>query len=373
MMDLTQKQWVKHSVFHPFEGFEDLRWKKGGSVLYATIVVLLWFVAQIIHDNLVGYQFAVTNTKMFSIVPYIVQTIAVFLVFVIGNWSICTLLDGEGTIKKIYIYSAYSLIPYVAGLYIRTILSHVLIQDEVIFITCVTVISTAWSVLLMFNAIKAVHQYSIGKTILALLLSLVTTLPVDGIIGTAVSLFILKTAFDIIRDTVGDLLGRPADAETVQQLKTLVLSHDKIEGIHDLILHNYGPGRTIGSCHVEVRSDSNFVEVHEVVDTIEREIEEKLKIMMTIHMDPIELDNETVNHYREMTQQVVEGLHQKLSLHDFRLVSGENSNRLIFDLLVPFECDYTDEELLEMISGELHRMDQTCSVSITFDRDFTEE
>ena len=212
-----------------------------------------------------------------------------------------------------------------------------------------------------------------AATILALLLSLVTTLPVDGIMGTAVSLFILKTAFDIIRDTVGDLLGRPADAETVQQLKTLVLSHDKIEGIHDLILHNYGPGRTIGSCHVEVRSDSNFVEVHEVVDTIEREIEEKLKIMMTIHMDPIELDNETVNHYRGMTQQVVEGLHQKLSLHDFRLVSGENSNRLIFDLLVPFECDYTDEELLEMISGELHRMDQTCSVSITFDRDFTEE
>ena len=104
MMDLTQKQWVKHSVFHPFEGFEDLRWKKGGSVLYASIVILLWFVAKILHDNLVGYQFAVTNTKMFSIVPYIVQTIAVFLVFVIGNWSICTLLDGEGTIKKIYIY-----------------------------------------------------------------------------------------------------------------------------------------------------------------------------------------------------------------------------------------------------------------------------
>lgn len=86
-----------------------------------------------------------------------------------------------------------------------------------------------------------------AATILALLLSLVTTLPVDGIMGTAVSLFILKTAFDIIRDTVGDLLGRPADAETVQQLKTLVLSHDKIEGIHDLILHNYGPGRTMAA------------------------------------------------------------------------------------------------------------------------------
>ena len=199
MMDLTQKQWVKHSVFHPFEGFEDLRWKKGGSVLYATIVVLLWFVAQIIHDNLVGYQFAVTNTKMFSIVPYIVQTIAVFLVFVIAaqpGWLIMrtdgsapALLDGEGTIKKIYIYSAYSLIPYVAGLYIRTILSHVLIQDEVIFITCVTVISTAWSVLLMFNAIKAVHQYSIGKTILALLLTFVAMLIILILLVLLVALF----------------------------------------------------------------------------------------------------------------------------------------------------------------------------------------
>ena len=189
MMDLTQKQWVKHSVFHPFEGFEDLRWKKGGSVLYASIVILLWFVAKILHDNLVGYQFAVTNTKMFSIVPYIVQTIAVFLVFVIGNWSICTLLDGEGTIKKIYIYSAYSMIPYVAGLYIRTLLSHVLIQDEVIFITCVTVISTAWSVLLMFNAIKAVHQYSISKTILALLLTFVAMLIILILLVLLVALF----------------------------------------------------------------------------------------------------------------------------------------------------------------------------------------
>ena len=79
MMDLTQKQWVKHSVFHPFEGFEDLRWKKGGSVLYASIVILLCFVAEILHTNALGYQFAMTTTKMFSIVPYIVQTIALML------------------------------------------------------------------------------------------------------------------------------------------------------------------------------------------------------------------------------------------------------------------------------------------------------
>ena len=189
--------------------------------------------------------------------------------------------------------------------------------------------------------------------------------------GTAVSLFILKTAFDIIRDTVGDLLGKPADVETVQKLKELVLAHEKIIGVHDLILHNYGPGRTMGSCHVEVRSDSDFVAAHEVVDLIEREIEEKLHILMTIHMDPVEVDNAAVNHYRHMAEQVIAELHQNLSLHDFRLVSGENTNRLIFDILVPFDCNYTNDELLDMISGELSRMDKTCQVSLTFDRDFT--
>ena len=189
MMDLTQKQWVKHSVFHPFEGFEDLRWKKGGSVLYATIVILLWFVAAILKKNAYGYQFHATSEKMFTIVPFIVQTICLFLVWVIGNWSICTLLDGEGTMKKIYIYSAYALIPYVAALYIETLLSHVLVQDESIFITCVEVIGILWSVLLMFTAIKAVHQYSVSKTILAIILTIVAMVIILILLVLMVALF----------------------------------------------------------------------------------------------------------------------------------------------------------------------------------------
>ncbi len=210
-----------------------------------------------------------------------------------------------------------------------------------------------------------------SATVLSLLAALFTDLPIDGIMGTAVSLFILKTGYDIIRDTVGDLLGRPADAKTVQQLRELITSHDMIEGIHDMMIHNYGPGKMMGSCHVEVRSDCDFVSVHEVVDNIEHEIYEQMHILMTIHMDPIDLNDEQIRKYRHMTEQILQGLDKRLSLHDFRLVSGENANRLIFDLVVPFDSEYTDSQLKEIINAELKHADTSCTAVITFDRDYT--
>lgn len=189
MMDLTQKQWVKHTVFHPFEGFEDLRWKKGGSMLYASLIVVLWFIGSILYSNFCGKQFVMSSTKLFSIVPFVVQTIVLFLTWVVGNWSICTLLEGEGTMRKIYIYSAYALIPYVVQMYIQVILSHLLTQDEIIFITTVQVIGVVWSVVLMFMAIKAVHQYSVSKTIFAIILTIVAMLLILVLLVLLVALF----------------------------------------------------------------------------------------------------------------------------------------------------------------------------------------
>ena len=189
MMDLTQPQWVKHVVFHPFEGFEDLRWKKGGTLKYTVIIIVALFFALIAYDRWCGFQFRPLPDAQFSVVPYIMRSVVYFLAWVIGNWAICTLLDGEGSMKNICIYSSYALIPYIVSTFINVVLSHVLVQAEQVFFSTVYYVGLIWTALLLFNAIKAVHQYSFTKTVVAIVLTLAAMLVILFLAVLFLSLF----------------------------------------------------------------------------------------------------------------------------------------------------------------------------------------
>ena len=189
MLDLTKGQFVKHVLFHPFEGFEDLRWKKGGSMKIATIILCLLFVQQLAYSRMYGFQYYSSYDKIFNIVPYIFRSFGLFLIFVVANWAMCTLFDGEGSLKNIFINTAYSLIPYIGGYLIGTVLSHVLVQDEYIFIQAFEVIGPAWTVVLFVSGMKAVHQFSFGKTLALLLLTAVAMIAILFLLVLLLTLF----------------------------------------------------------------------------------------------------------------------------------------------------------------------------------------
>lgn len=205
-------------------------------------------------------------------------------------------------------------------------------------------------------------------TLIALICSLFTKLPVDGIMGLIVSVFILKSGYDIVKDTVDELLGKPADPEVVNQIKKYVLKNDKIIGIHDLIIHSYGPGNMIGSCHVEVKSNEVFTKVHDIVDSIEREIYNNMNILMTIHMDPIEVDDQLTNNTKKLVNEIINSIDSSLHIHDFRIVSGESHTNLIFDLVVPFECKYSHQQLKQKIDNLLSKENVNYYTVIVFDK-----
>lgn len=210
-----------------------------------------------------------------------------------------------------------------------------------------------------------------AATVISLIAAIFTDMPVDGVMGVIVSLFILKSGFEIIKDTVDELLGKPADPEIVDEIAKLVCSDERIVGIHDLLIHSYGPGNMIGSCHAEVKSNEDFIAAHDLIDRIEHEIHRKLKIQMTIHMDPIEVDNEQVNMYRALVEKTVMGIDERLKFHDFRTVTGDTHVNLIFDLVVPYELKRTDDELKAAIDKALDNSDTKFYTVITFDREYT--
>lgn len=211
-----------------------------------------------------------------------------------------------------------------------------------------------------------------AAALISLIASLFTDLPADGLMGIVVSAFILKAGFEIIKDTVDELLGKPADKDVVEKIRSLVTEDERIIGIHDLIVHNYGPGKMIASCHAEVNCNEDFIQIHDVIDTIERNISEQMGIMMTIHMDPIDLDDEQVKICSARVKECIELIDKRICMHDFRTVTGESHTNLIFDIVVPYDCTANEADIKRLIDSHLERYDETYYTVITFDRDFSD-
>lgn len=225
-------------------------------------------------------------------------------------------------------------------------------------------------------SVDAVVADSIGDiaattcSLIALVASKFTALPIDAVMGIIVAGVIIFAGIGIIKDTLGPLLGEPPEKEIVDELEKLVLSFDHVIGIHDLVLHAYGHGKVYGSLHAEVPSDENMLHLHDTIDLIEKEIKEKLGLEISIHMDPVLVGDEMTDILKESTAQIIKNIYEGLSFHDFRIVAGPTHTNLIFDVVVPYDCKLSEHEIKESFDSALNQKHQDCFTVITFDRSY---
>lgn len=210
-----------------------------------------------------------------------------------------------------------------------------------------------------------------SATIASLVFWRVTGINIDGIVGLGVSLVVMWAGIGIARDTLEPLIGEAVDPEVYEKIKAFVEGYDGIEGSHDLIVHNYGPGRSMASIHAEVPNDVDIEVSHEIIDRIERDAIKKLGIFLVIHMDPVETKDEQVLQVKKQVVDILEALDPAVSIHDFRLVDGKEQINLIFDMVVPFSYDdKKQKELRTTLVKLLHVADKRYQCVITLERSF---
>lgn len=212
-----------------------------------------------------------------------------------------------------------------------------------------------------------------GVVLVSLFVTTLTGFNIDGIAGVIVAVFVFMAGIEAAKETVYPLLGQPPEKEFVDELEKLVMEDEHIIGIHDLIVHDYGPGRVFASLHAEVPYNMDMLEAHDIIDIAEKRVAEKMNCGISIHMDPIVTDNKEVNELKEMVNAIVKGIDERLSIHDFRTTSGPYLTNLIFDVAAPFKFKYSDEELKKLISQAVSEKKERCYAVITVERLYTRE
>ncbi|WP_040210202.1 cation diffusion facilitator family transporter [Clostridium polynesiense] len=300
---------------------------------------------------------------------------------------------GHGRIEYISALIVAFMVMLVGFQFIKTSFDRIINPSPVVFqllpfiLILISVILKIW--LSRFNgymgkaidssALKAASFDALGDVVtsstvaLSLLLSKATAFPLDGYIGILVALAILWSGYTLIKETISPLLGEAPDPKLVKTINELVVSYPHITGVHDLIIHNYGPGRCMASIHAEIPCDINIMEIHDIIDKAEREISEKLNMYLVIHMDPISNDSEEILEAKAEVEKIIKYNPLIKSMHDFRIVGEKEKKNLIFDVVVDYNAlkkIMSEEELKEKITSDIKDIHPQYNCIITIDPDF---
>lgn len=204
----------------------------------------------------------------------------------------------------------------------------------------------------------------------SIIISAFSDVNIDGYLGLFVAGFILLAGFNILKETMAELLGKAPEKEFVQEIEQKILSYDMVVGVHDMIIHDYGPQRRFASAHAEVPANADMMECHDIIDLIERDIMAEFGLLISIHMDPIVVDDERINELRRMTAETVKNICEEMSIHDFRVVDGPTHTNLIFDLIVPHKYEMSNDEICRLIDKKLSKIDERYFTVITVEHSF---
>jgi len=242
-----------------------------------------------------------------------------------------------------------------------------------------------WQSLFYFKAGKAIHSLALlasgtdskidvlatSCVLLSLLIGKLTGLMLDGIVGCLVSLFIIWTGIQLVRETSSPLLGEHPDPELVDQIAQKAQSFEGVLGLHDLVVHNYGPRKIFASLHIEVDADADLMESHDLIDDIERTLSQSLNIHLVVHMDPIRVNDPLIDELHQTILGLIKLLPGVSGMHDLRIVPGYTHTNVIFDLVLLPECRLKEHEIKEFIQKGIQEVNPTYFLSITFDKSYT--
>jgi len=207
--------------------------------------------------------------------------------------------------------------------------------------------------------------------LISMLVSHYTSIQIDGVCGVLVALLIFYAGFNSAKETINPLLGQPPEPEFVQRIEEIVNEEEEIIGIHDLIVHNYGPGRVMISLHAEVPADGDILALHDMIDNVEHRLKSELHCAAVIHMDPVSTKDEQTLELKKVVTDIVKEVDEVLSIHDFRVVAGPTHTNLIFDMVVPFDFPISDVDLADQIQNKIWKYNPVYFAVIEIDKDYT--